>query len=496
MTGMSAICAWLWDVFAPRRRSRVPWAAALLSLAAGCSPGDGPAEQQTLEGGGAQTEFTLPSDAVSDGDFGMAAELVQAPVRSIEVLGNGVEIANGSARPSIGNHTLFVAEDFQGNLSVSPRTFATPPNLFASLSNLSMLSEWDLSAEPFRCLNDAAADAIARSAAVAPGSEIVRTFTIRNTGNVVLELNEPQLPSGFALTSLPAAIVEPGNSTRFGVRLDTDAVGIKTGTLHIGSTHGDFSFEILGIVGEPLPAWGVVKVYGNAMQIAHGSSIPDFLDHTDFGVIGQHGDPFLVTRTFVVCNAGNAQLRLDAIEVPDGFIVVSPPKNVLAAREGTTFQVQLDVSSEGTKEGAIRIAGNGDTLNPFSFAVRGIVTEAQPARVNVFGNERNIINGHAVPSGEDATDFGSAAQGGTPIVHTFTIRNTGGLPVQLQSVAVPEGFTLVVPPTEILAPGETADFRVRLDTAIPGTKIGTIEFGHDAVNLNPFAFAIRGVVTD
>lgn len=494
MTGMSAVRAWLMDVFVARHRSRGPLAAALLLLSAGCSPGDAPAERQTLEGEGTQTEFSLPSDAVSDDDLGMTAEPAQVLVYSIEVLGNGVEIVNGSARPGIANHTFFVADDFQGDLSVSPRTFTAPPNLFASLSNLSMLSEFDLSSEPFRCLNDAAADAIARSAAVAPGSEIVRTFTIRNLGNVPLELDEPRVPSGFHLTSLPAEVVEPGGSTRLGVRLDTDAVGIKTGTLHIGSTHGDFSFEILGLVGEPLPAWGAVKVYGNAMRIAHGSSIPDFLDHTDFGVIGQHGDPFLATRTFVICNAGNALLRLDAVHVPEGFVLVSAPKNVLTAGEGTTFQVQLDVATEGAKDGTIRIAGNGDSLSPFTYAVRGFVAEAQPARINVFGNERNIINGHSVPSGDDATDFGSVARGGAPAVHTFTIRNTGYLQVALGEVSVPEGYTLVHPPAEVLEPGATTELQIRLDTDTAGTKVGTVAFEHDAANLTPFRFTIQGSV--
>jgi len=71
------------------------------------------------------------------------------------------------------------------------------------------------------------------------------------------------------------------------------------------------------------------------------------------------------------------------------------------------------------------------------------------------------------PAAGDGTDFGSAAQGGAPVDHTFTIRNDGGAALTVGGVSVPVGFSLLTSPAASVASGATTTFTVRLSIRQP-----------------------------
>ena len=129
----------------------------------------------------------------------------------------------------------------------------------------------------------------------------------------------------------------------------------------------------------------------------------------------------------------------------------------------------------------------------YEFEVYG--SEVGASEVTVLGNGAAITDGDTTPSTADHTDFGSAAEGGAPILHTFTVRNDGTTPLTLGAVTVPTGFTLTEGLATSLAPGAFDTFTVQLDTAIIGTKTGEISFATSDSDENPFNFAITGTVT-
>ena len=93
--------------------------------------------------------------------------------------------------------------------------------------------------------------------AVAVGDALVRTFTIKNTGNADLQLTaNPVVTVGgadaalFAVTSHPATVISgPDGSTTFSVRLSPLSSGPKTATLGIVNNDGDESVFTITISG-------------------------------------------------------------------------------------------------------------------------------------------------------------------------------------------------------------------------------------------------------
>ncbi|SHI35946.1 choice-of-anchor D domain-containing protein [Flavobacterium terrae] len=82
---------------------------------------------------------------------------------------------------------------------------------------------------------------------------IVRTFTIQNTGNVILNIGIVTISgaqaSDFTITSAPAATVAAGGSTTFQVTFDPSAVGARNATISIANDDANenpYDFSITG----------------------------------------------------------------------------------------------------------------------------------------------------------------------------------------------------------------------------------------------------------
>ncbi len=116
--------------------------------------------------------------------------------------------------------------------------------------------------------------------------------------------------------------------------------------------------------------------------------------------------------------------------------------------------------------------------------------------ITVLGAGTTIADGDTTPSATDLTDFGTAAGPGSPVSHTFFVRNDGMATLTLGVPTVPTGFTLTESPRTSLGPGGGVytTFTVRLDATIPGVKSGDISFSTNDPGANPFNFRITGTV--
>lgn len=115
--------------------------------------------------------------------------------------------------------------------------------------------------------------------------------------------------------------------------------------------------------------------------------------------------------------------------------------------------------------------------------------------IAVSGNGNNIVDGTAVTTLADFTDFGATTVG-TPITRTFQISNTGLLPLTIGTFtfggANSGDFTLLTPPAATLAIGATTTFTVSFSPGALGVRNATISFVNNDSNENPFNFSIRG----
>lgn len=127
-------------------------------------------------------------------------------------------------------------------------------------------------------------------------------------------------------------------------------------------------------------------------------------------------------------------------------------------------------------------------------AIARDVAHVDKPEIMVKGNTLNINDGDITPSAADHTDFGGVPKGGTAVVRTFTVSNTGTLPLTLGTVTVPAGFTLIEGLSASLDPGADDTFTVQLENVEAGTKTGQISFSTNDPDENPFNFSITGTV--
>jgi Ca2+-binding RTX toxin-like protein len=109
--------------------------------------------------------------------------------------------------------------------------------------------------------------------------------------------------------------------------------------------------------------------------------------------------------------------------------------------------------------------------------------------------EIQVLNGTVdlVDGSTSAINFGSVFVGST-LTKTFTIKNTGTAALNLSTLKLPDGFSLVgTLPTSVAANASTT-ITVALNTTTPGTYSGTLVLGNNDSNESPFDFAISGTV--
>ena len=312
------------------------------------------------------------------------------------------------------------------------------------------------------------------------GTPLPRTFTLANIGNTQLVVKAPlTLPAGFSLVgSFSDTTLAKGESVDVTIQADAASAGAPSGTASFANTDTDenpFSFTLSATV-DTSPA---------KIVVTDGTTpIADNTGRSNFGstVIGTP-----VVKTFTIQNTGGSNLILTAATLPAGFELVSPFTSPVAPGASTTVQVRLRAATVGSFSGEIRFGTNDPAANPFNFTISGTVTNP-PAQIAVKIGSTNVISGSSV-------DLGITPLG-VPVSKIFTITNTGGSPLVLNSINVPPGFTRDpdVATADTLAPGASTTFVVVLDADTAGTFDGRVTIRTNDPATADFGFTIIGTV--
>ena len=334
-----------------------------------------------------------------------------------------------------------------------------------------------------------------------------RTFTIYNSGAFELGLTgSPLVAVGgthagdFSVTQQPdTPIGAGGGSTTFKIRFDPAARGTRSATLSIANDDANespynFSIQGTGLAPE-------IDIQGNSVSIADEDATPSLADHTDFGSVRAASGT--VVRTFTILNTGTHELTLTTVPpvlvsgaAAADFTVTLQPISPVAAVSNTVFQVTFDPSTVGTRSAILSIS-NTDANEPYyNFMIQGTGVEPE---VHMQGNGVAIINGDAIPSAADHTDFGLANVATGTVLRTFTILNAGGLALSLTGtpavvVGGPQAaaFTVTSQPTSSVPAYSSATFQVDFNPAATGMCDAVLSIVHDSPFDNPYTFAIRG----
>lgn len=227
-----------------------------------------------------------------------------------------------------------------------------------------------------------------------------------------------------------------------------------------------------------------VAVTRNGNPIANGAATP-----IDFGTVTQ-GDTG-PTRTFVLKNDGTDTLTIGTLVIPAGFTIVDNLVSTLAPGDSDSFTLGVDTTVAGNFSGTVSFSNSDPVNNPFTFNVSAVVEVPPPQipEVTVSLDTTNIVDGQTTP-----IPFGTVTQGDAAPTLIFTVKNDGLAALNLSSLTVPAGYTIVEGLSGTLAPGESDTFTVRLDTTVVGNKPGQITFSNNDTDEDPFNFAISGKI--
>jgi hypothetical protein len=115
------------------------------------------------------------------------------------------------------------------------------------------------------------------------------------------------------------------------------------------------------------------------------------------------------------------------------------------------------------------------------------------------GNATEIVDGDTTPDTTDDTDFGDVDYNSGDATHTFTIKNTGNVNLELTDASPyitmtgdTGDFSLTANPTTPIAANGSTTFDITFDPTTYGTRTVTISIANNDSDENPYTFDITG----
>ena len=341
------------------------------------------------------------------------------------------------------------------------------------------------------------------------GMPISVTFTVQNLGGSVLTLAEPiAVPTGFSLvSSFGSTTLAMDETTTFTIDLAASTSGDYSGTVTFANNDADespFNFTVEGTVLDPPtvrivdngdPAFSTVGQWTRWTGQGYENDIHESLAGTGTDVAtwtfsGLLPGMYRVAATWTAYNnrATNAPFTLlDNTTLLTTSYVNQKLSPSGFSDAGATWQYlgSVHAISSGTLSVQLNDAADG-RLN--ADAIR--IERLDPApEIQVLQNAVDLADGTAV------VDFGSTTLG-VPVTKTFVVINRGGAPLHLtEPISVPAGFSLVSPfSATTLEIDESATFVLQADALDAGLASGTVVFGNDDADENPFSFSVQATV--
>ncbi|NRB61332.1 MAG: choice-of-anchor D domain-containing protein [Winogradskyella sp.] len=360
----------------------------------------------------------------------------------------------------------------------------------------------------------------------------VHTFTIQNTGNLILNLGSITIggshAADFTVTANPSVTVAASGSTSFDITFDPSAVGLRTATVTIANDDSDespFNFSIQGagvtpsyctaIATDDSFEWiGNVTVNSTSNTSSGGSTSTGYSDFTALTpadlIQGSTGNTISVTPVWLstlytegvsVWIDFNQDYSFDASEI---IMQVGP--DTVSPQTGT-FTIPVGAVLGNTRMRVIMddaILVTDPCNNPNYGEVEDYTVNIIPAstdpEINITGNSISITDGDITPTFTDNTDFGNVNITGGTNPNTFIIENLGGGVLNLTGSspyitiggAHAADFTITSAPSNSIAAYSSSAFVITFDPSALGLRTATVTIANDDSDENPYNFNIQG----
>lgn len=283
------------------------------------------------------------------------------------------------------------------------------------------------------------------------GVNSTKTFTVTNQGTAPLTLIEPiqitstTVPSVFSSSAHFTLLNDVGNSSTvnanslvlaanasatFTVTLDGATVGTYQAVVAFNNDDSDearYQFTVKGQV--TTDKISKLELWNNDLSLDSGKT------EIDYGATLQ-GQP--TSRMFTVKNTGNSDLMLSNLTVPNGFVLNSSFPNVISSGSSVAFDLQFNPATAGSYSGTVQFNTNDLEKNPFSFTVKGFTGTG--AQTTPIGTQLEVLeSGLYLQDGVGMVNFGTVWNAAG---REILLYNTGTTQLQLNNLALPNGFVL------------------------------------------------------
>ena len=324
------------------------------------------------------------------------------------------------------------------------------------------------------------------------GGTLIRTFTIRNTGNEDLNLSGTPIvalsgthASDFTVVTQPASsvVTSGGGTSTFQVQFNPSDTGDRTATISITNDDNDenpYNFDIEGH-GYPYISIADASVNENDGTVTitvtlTGSYISGVsVDYATADSTATDGNDYTATNGTLNWASGVSGDKTFTVPIVDNG----------AYDPEEYFKVLLSNISNATFV---------DSL--------GIVTivDNEVPEMLIEGNDTEIADGDNTPSTTDFTDFDSTFITGTTVVRNFKIKNTDVAPLRLTDASPfisisgshASDFSVTVIPADSIPNGDSTTFQITFDPSATGDRTATISIANNDSDENPYTFDIKG----
>lgn len=339
------------------------------------------------------------------------------------------------------------------------------------------------------------------------GSTLTRTFTVTNSGNQNLVLDEPiTVPSGFMLvSSFASTTVAPGDSTTFTIGLDTATAGAKSGTLSFTSndaTDSVFSFSLGGTVSNTLllddgatgfataGAWSATA--GGYLNDQRTSAAGNGSNTAIWTFSNLQPGRYRVSATWVTATnrATNASYR-----IYDGAVTDTLLGTIARNQQGAPNDI-VDSGKAFEHLGIVFTTGNTLTVRLTNAANGTVNADALRLELMAPAPEITVADGSTpIVDGVTSLAFGTIITGASTS-KTLTITNTGNAGLTLGSLTLPLGFTSSGFSVPSLSAGQSTTIQIDFSAPLPGARSGAISFLTNDADEATFNFTLTGTAAN
>ena len=163
----------------------------------------------------------------------------------------------------------------------------------------------------------------------------------------------------------------------------------------------------------------------------------------------------------------------------------------------TLSQVRTILQNSADKVGGVTYTNGFNTY--YGYGRLNAATALNSPEMNLSSGGVPIADGDTSPTAIDGTNFGTVNVAGAVSTHTFTISNTGPLPLNLtgsprvQITGANAGdFTVVAQPSASVAARSSISFQIAFNPSAGGVRTASVSIVNNDSNEGPYNFSISG----